>query len=107
GLFETIGLQHVKEWVERHGREHLRWLSRHFSGPHLDDAGRPTIPPLAEWLFRDCESDEEAFSWFLMGQHSSGVISERDVNPTRRREQMEPFLQHDLRRVREWAQYEI
>ncbi len=107
GLFEAIGLQHVTEWLERHGREHLRWLARHFPSPHLDETGQPVVPMLTEWLFRENESDNEAFSCFLMGRHSSGMISERDVDPARRAQQMRPFLGHDLRRVREWAEYEV
>ncbi len=108
GLFEAIGLPHVAAWLEQHGRKHLRWLARHFPSPHLDESGRPTLPPLTEWLFREHEADDDAFRWFLMGRHSRGAVwSPADVDPIRRRQEMQPFLKHELRRVREWAEHEL
>jgi hypothetical protein len=65
------------------------------------------VPPLTDWLFREHEGDNEAFGWFLMGRHSATVWSQADVDPARRRQEMRPFLEHELRRVREWAEYEI
>jgi hypothetical protein len=107
GMFEPIGVPHVAAWVSRHGREQLRWLARHFRPPYLDEAGRAVVPPLADWLFREHEDDDRAFEWFLMGSDDGGFRSEADVNPARKREEMRPFLMHELRRVREWAEYQI
>jgi hypothetical protein len=95
------------EWLDRHGHEHLRWLVRHFSSPYVSEDGQLTVPPLTEWLFRQHEGDDEAFSAFLMGRHHFQVVTQGDVNPDRKRLEMQPFLAHPLRRVREWAQYEI
>jgi hypothetical protein len=107
GLFEAIGLQHVDGWLNRHGFEYLPWLARHFPSPHLDEAGQPVLPPLTEWLFREHEADDEAFRWFLMGCHSGTGRSEAETSPARKRAEMQPFLKHELRRVREWAESEI
>ncbi len=106
GLFESIGVKHVSEWVAQHGEDALPWLARHFQSPYLDKDGRPALPPLTEWLFRDHENHQKAFEWFCMGR-SDRVFSEVDVDPTQKRTQMQPFLSHELRRVREWAEYEI
>src|SRR5262249_5271882 len=107
GLFEAIGLPRVVAWLDRHGSEHLRWMARHFARPYLNEAGQPVVPPLTEWLFREHEDDNEAFAWFLMGHHSGKVWTESDADPARRRREMQPFLTHELRRVREWAEDEI
>jgi hypothetical protein len=106
GMFEAIGLKSVSEWVSKHGGESLPWLARHFQSPYLNNEGRPVIPPLTEWLFRDHEANQKAFEWFCMGR-SDRAFSETEVDPARKRMQMQPFLSHELRRVREWAEYEI
>jgi hypothetical protein len=107
GLFDAIGLQHVRAWVENHGGKHLPLLARHFLSPNLDKAGQPVVPPLAEWLFREHETDEKAFHGFLMGRYSGKITSEAETDPARKRQEMQPFLKHELRRVQEWAKYEI
>jgi hypothetical protein len=107
GLFEAIGTGPIKAWVERNGRENLRWLTRHFPAPRLNRAGQADLPPITEWLLRERGDGDEAFEWFIMGCHSGGVFTESDVNPDRTRREMEPFLQHELPRVRQWAEQEI
>jgi hypothetical protein len=107
GLFEAIGLEQVAAWLERHGHEYLRWIARHFPSPYLDEHAQPVLPPLTEWLFHEHEGDNEAFSWFLMGRHTGSFHTQSDVDPGRKREEMQPFLRHHLRRVREWAEAEI
>jgi hypothetical protein len=107
GLFEAIGLPQVKSWVEQHGIDYLRWIGRHLPSPHLDEQKRPVLPPLTDWLFREHEDDEQAFQWFLMGRHSGEAFHEGEVDPARTREEMQPFFEHELHRVREWAQYEV
>jgi hypothetical protein len=47
------------------------------------------------------EADDEAFEEFLAGRHSATSWQEEDINPARRREELRPFLEHELRRVRE------
>jgi hypothetical protein len=107
GLFEAIGLKYIVPWLERHSRGYLRWMARHFPSPYLDPTGRPVVPALTDWLFREHEGDNEAFEWFLMGCHSGGLWTRGEVNPDQKRQDMQPFLEHELRRVREWAEYQI
>jgi hypothetical protein len=42
-----------------------------------------------------------------MGRHSGETLHEGEVDPGRIREEMQPFFEHELHRVRQWAQYEI
>src|SRR5579864_7586982 len=107
GLFGVIGPRYVATWIQQHGRDNLRWLARHFPAPYLDENKQPKLAPLTEWFFREYENDEEAFRWFLMGCGSTGFRSQDEVDPIKKRAEMQPFLTHELRRVREWAQNEI
>jgi hypothetical protein len=107
GLFEAIGLTCVSQWVQQHGPEALPWMARHFKSPFVDKEGNLVVPPLIEWLFRENESNQKAFDWFLSGQGSSGFYSEAMIDPVKKRRQMQPFMSHELRRVREWAEYVV
>jgi len=51
--------------------------------------------------------NDEAFKWFLMGRHSGSVQFQGEIDPAKKQQEMQPFLKHELRRVREWADYEI
>ncbi len=106
GLFEAIGVKSVSRWVTEHGPKYLRWLARHFSSPSLDPTGQVVIPPLTLWLFTERESDQDAFEWFLAGRHY-GARMWSGSEALQKRMEMDPYVRHPLRRVREWAQYEI
>jgi hypothetical protein len=106
GFFEAIGLKSVSEWVNAQSSDVLPWLARHFQSPYLDKDNKPCLPPLTEWLFREHEGNQKAFEWFCMGR-GTRAFTESEVDPVRKRAQMQPFLSHELRRVREWAEYEI
>src|SRR5260370_24369129 len=82
-------------------------LSRHFSSPYLDAEGSPIVPPVTDWLLREYESDDEAFQWFLMGRNAGKVWTQGEINAARKRDEMKPFLKHELPRIREWAAHEI
>ena len=106
-LFEKIGLRDVSAWLDDHGTEHLPQLARHLQSPYLADDGRVVLPALTEWLFREHEADENAFRSFLMGRHVGTVWTSGETDPHQKQQQMRPFLVHELRRVREWAEYEV
>ena len=61
---------------------------------------------MTEWLFTEREDDQEAFEWFLRGRTEGAQWRPGDHTAAKRAE-MEPYLQHPLRRVREWAEAEI
>ena len=106
GLFEAVGLDAVRRWVEAHGPETLRWIARHFPSPTLGEGGEVVVPPLTAWLFTEREADQHAFEWFLMGRHHGASVWRGDQTSEVRAE-MEPFLGHPLPRVREWAEDQI
>jgi hypothetical protein len=106
-LFEKIGLQAVSAWLNRHGMAYLPQLARHFASPCLADDGRVVLPSLTEWLFREHEADDSAFRSFLMGRHLGVVWTSGETDPQQKQQEMRPFSVHELRRVRDWAEYEV
>lgn len=106
GVFEAVGVDEVRRWVETHGSDTLPWVARHLASPAVDQAGEVVVPPVTDWLFTERAADREAFEWFLMGRHS-GVFVSGDNLVEKRKEAMAPFLSHQSPRVREWAEYEV
>lgn len=108
GLFETIGLDIVKNWVDKYGVDGARVIARHISSPRPLDNDKCYVPPLTEWLLSKFEDDDRVFNEFCAGRHSfetwCGPAKERYKNVEKT---MKPYLSHQLRRVREWAEYEI
>lgn len=109
GLFESVEIDVVKRWVEANGIEAARALARHIESPSSKEKNESYIPPLTEWLLSTYEWDDRLFNEFIAGRHSFEVIniSEAINNHKNLVSEMEPYLQHKLRRVKQWAEYEI
>jgi hypothetical protein len=109
GLFESIGLDVVRRWIEREaGVAGARAIARHVDSPLPTPENPMQVPPLTEWLLSEFEDDERVFDEFCVGRHSGEVYvgsMSRYFEDTE--ERMKPYLNHPLRRIREWAQYEI
>jgi hypothetical protein len=107
GVLEAIGLPHVQRWATSQGSEALRALAFHLDSPHIKE-GRPFVPPVTEWVLAHFEGDDEVFQAFCSGRHTIEILV---GNARDRRAELEaavgPFLHHPLRRIREWAQYEL
>lgn len=106
GVFEAVGVDAVRGWVDEHGPDTLRWIARHLASPSVGPGGEVVVPPVTRRLFTDREGDQEAFESFLSGRHSGAFFSPDDL-ASQTREAMAPFLAHPLRRVREWAEDEV
>ena len=107
GLFDAIGLDTVRPWVQQYGKIVAVRIARHLDGPQLDDQGDPVIPPLVDWLLTEFWDVQNVFKEFCMGRYS-GVVrwgSARDSSDDIGR-LTEPFVNHPKEWVRAWAQYE-
>lgn len=98
----------VLNWLERVGVPGARVIARHLLPPSLNEKGEPEIPTLTQLILSRYEEDEEVFRGFLAGTHTGQVYSgdiatahEQEAAVARR------FLGHPIKRVREWAAYEI
>jgi hypothetical protein len=107
-LFNSIPLETAKSWLRISGEIGARRLARHLSLPYVDEGGNCVVPELTEYLLSAFEDDEQTFSEFLAGSHSFqwyggdiGAAMEKEADTAKR------FLNHPLRRIREWAVYEI
>lgn len=107
-IFTEIGLNVLRKWLEANGSTFAVFVARHLPSPTLDQNNCPMIPPETEWFLNEYSKDDDAFSEFLMGRHSG--IS-RWGGPTSQLERAQAiytaFKDHSLRRIREWAKYEL
>jgi hypothetical protein len=108
GLFESIGLDVVKEWTGRVGSDGALAIARHLFSPMPSVVDPTQIPPLTEWLLSEFENNGDVFEEFCAGRHSGQIfVGSLSAAFEGIEEQMQPYLNHRLRRIREWAQYEI
>jgi hypothetical protein len=109
GLFESLDLELVKQWVESQGVNRARLLARHIASPKPTAEDPIFVPPLTLWLLEKYEYDDRFFREFLSGRHSFEVYDvEEKINQHEKLvESMQPYLMHQLRRIQEWAKYEI
>lgn len=99
GLFDAIGLTHVKPWVEGHGSLAAVRLARHVDGPSVQN-GKPVIPELADWLLTSYQHVPEVFREFSMGRHSGEM---RAGHARDREAQLTAFLSHFEAISTEWV----
>lgn len=106
-LVDALPSAVVRAWIERAGVEGARRVARHLPAPRIDEGGEPAVPELTAWTLATFEDDDRTFDEFAAGTHSfdwySGDIAaqhEQEAAVARR------FLDHPLRRVREWARLE-
>jgi hypothetical protein len=108
GLFEAIGLPTIREWIRTQGPDKAVWFARHLPSPSLASDGTPVLPPLTEWLLTEYEGSDDVFQEFCAGRHSFEVrVGPASARTWEIERSMRPFLSHPLRRVREWAEYEL
>jgi hypothetical protein len=96
----------LQGWVRGHDPALVKYIARHLESPYVKD-GRPFVPPVTEWFLTEYEGDDRIFREFCAGRHSGEVLH---GSASERRPSVEkavrPFLEHPLRRVRDWARYE-
>lgn len=106
-LFAALPPKVVIDWLKRVGVEGARRIARHLPPPSLDNDNEPVVPELTEATLEMFESDERTFKEFCCGVHSfqsywGDIASKYDAEGKK----AECFLNHRLRRIREWAQLE-
>jgi hypothetical protein len=107
GLFEAVGLPVLQKWIREHDPALVKYIARHLESPYVKN-GTPFVPSVTEWFLTEYQGDERLFREFCAGRHSGEVLrgSARDRSPAVEAA-VSPFLDHPLRRVRDWARYEL
>jgi hypothetical protein len=104
-LFAVLPVADVARWLDRVGVEGARHIARHLPAPFLDSEGRPQVPELTVYVLQRFEDDERIFSEFCGGVETEAYFVEGGKKRQRDSEVAEQFLNHPLRRVRDWARY--
>jgi hypothetical protein len=106
GLYGVLPLEHVKEWLAGVGVEAARAVAPHLPWPKVKD-GQILIHPLTEYVLGTFEEDDEVFAAFSRGvifrSHSGDIAAEHEKEA----EELRLFVNHPLRRIREWAADEV
>lgn len=106
GVFETIGIKAIEEWHQANGDKSLARIASHLTGPSLDENGGVVLSEVLNWLFTAHEYNDSVFQGFLDGRHRLEAWF-GDEKASAVENQMQVFKKHSLRRVREWADFEI
>ncbi|GAB1540622.1 hypothetical protein NUACC21_32910 [Scytonema sp. NUACC21] len=107
-LIQNLPLDAMKKWLCSVGTLGAQVIARNLPIPYLDDSGNPVVPPLTEFVLSEFEEDDTIFQQFCSGSHSLQVYMGDIASQKRKEAEIAiKFLHHPLRRVREWAEYEI
>jgi len=94
----------LKDWLRRAGKQAARFIASNIPIPFIDADGVPAVAPATEYVLTEFEGSDDVFRSFLVGTHRlqmySGDIArqhEHEADVARK------FLNHPLRRIREWA----
>jgi hypothetical protein len=109
-FIQSLPSEIVIDWIKTLGIKAARKLAGNLPAPFVDDNNDPTVPHLTEFVLRTFEDDEEVFNEFTFGVGNlrgySGTSEDIVAQHEREAEIAQKFLDHPLRRVREWAQDE-
>ncbi len=107
-LIQSLPLDAMKDWLHSTGVAGAQRIARNLPIPYLDDCDTPVVPPLTEFVLSEFEDDECTFREFCIGSRSlRGFVTDIESEKQKEAEVARKFLNHPLRRVREWAEHEI
>lgn len=106
-IFDFTNLALLKRLVRPLGVYGARALARHLPTPFPTADDPMNVPPITAWLLDEFAEDDQVFGEFCAGTHHNQMLVGRWANYfAETEEKMKPYLNHPLRRIREWAQYE-
>ncbi|WP_330205520.1 hypothetical protein [Cyanobacterium sp. Dongsha4] len=107
-LIQNLPLAAIKQWLNSVGVTGARRISKQLALPYLDNNNQPVVPELTEFVLSKFEDDEETFRNFCISSHNLQVyLGDTVAHKNKEAEIAKSFLNHQLRRIREWASYEI
>lgn len=106
-LLSSLPAEIVRRWIADAGVEGARRLARHLPAPYMESGNTPVVPEVTAWVLTTFEEDDRVFREFGAGVHSFQVYS-GDIAAQHDAEAAVAgaFLDHPVRRIREWAEME-
>ncbi len=106
-VFQALPEETIQQWLEGAGVEAARHIARHLPEPYLSD-GAPVVPPLTAFVLTKYEQDDRVFREFAAGVDSfktywGDIASQLETEA----ETASKFLDHPIRRIREWAEVKV
>lgn len=105
-LYRALPSDTVKTWLDQTGVEGARAIASHLPWPRVVD-GQPFVPPVTEYVLGAFEEDDEVFTAFCRGEVVRSYIGDIEEEHLKEAEKWRMFLNHPLRRIREWASDEV
>ncbi len=107
-LIQNLPLAAMEKWLNSVGVAGARRIAKQLALPYLDENDRLVVPPLTEFVLSKFENDEDTFRNFCTGSHKHQVYDgDMGSHKIKEAEIAKSFLTHPLRRIKEWARYEI
>lgn len=107
-LIQNLPLAAIKQWLNSVGVTGARRITKQLALPYLDDNNQPVVPELTEFVLSKFEDDEETFRNFCISSHNLQIyVGDTVAHKNKEAEIAKSFLNHKLRRIREWASYEV
>lgn len=107
-LIQNLPLAAIKQWLNLVGVTGARRITKQLALPYLNENNQPVVPELTEFVLSKFEDDEETFRNFCTSSHNFQVyVGDTVAHKNKEAEIAKSFLNHKLRRIREWASYEV
>lgn len=109
GLFEGFNILDVKNWVKERGEQAAIIIAHHMLSPKPTEEDNTYVPELTRWIFEKFETNDKVYLEFIRSRYNFVVYSVGEIiqNHDKLIKEKKPYLKHPLRRIREWAKYEI
>jgi hypothetical protein len=109
GLFDDFNICDVKKWVIKEGEDAAIVVARHLKSPEPNEENNIYVPELTEWILYTYENSDKVFQEFIKGRYlfQAYSVDEKIAEHDNLVKKMHPYLNHRLRRIKEWAKYEI
>lgn len=109
GFFEIFNIEDVQKWVNDNGEEAAIIVARHMLSPKSIDTDQIYVPELTRWILEKFETSDKVYCEFIRSRYAWVVYSVGEIieNYDKLVQEKKAYLNHPLRRIREWAKYEI
>ena len=106
-LVNALPVQLTKSWLESNGQSAAVAIARHLPPPFLE-GDEPQVPELTAFVLKQFEQSDSMFREFCAGVFSNrGYSGDITGQLQQEGEVARKFIGHHLRRIREWAKFEI